>query len=66
LESIIAVDDTPSKYARSFGNLIVVNEFHGSREDAELPLLAKYLRMLLPEQNVRAIEKRSWRSKVES
>lgn len=64
LESIIAVDDTPSKYARSYGNLVTVSEFLGDPADAELPLLASYLRSLLPETNVRAIEKRNWRSWV--
>lgn len=65
LESIIAVDDTPSKYARSFGNLVTVREFVGSRDDTELRLLAKYLHTLLPVENVRAVEKRGWRTIVE-
>ena len=64
LDSIIAVDDTPSKYARSFGNLVTVREFIGDRSDVELPALALYLRSLLPATNVRAIEKRRWREQV--
>jgi RNA polymerase II subunit A small phosphatase-like protein len=64
LESIVAVDDTPSKYARSYGNLVTVREFVGDRVDGELPLLARYLRTLLAMPNVRTIEKRGWRDRV--
>lgn len=64
LESIIAVDDTPAKYARSYGNLVTVREFLGERDDAELPLLAQYLVQLADVPNVRAVEKRNWRGHV--
>jgi RNA polymerase II subunit A small phosphatase-like protein len=64
MDSIIAVDDTPGKYARSYGNLVVVREYLGAKEDDELLLLAKYLRSLASVPNVRAIEKRHWRSQV--
>ncbi|WP_140637443.1 HAD family hydrolase [Methylibium rhizosphaerae] len=66
LENIIAVDDTASKYARSYGNLVTVREFVGDPADAELPLLARYLRSLLHVDNVRSIEKRHWRQQVAS
>jgi carboxy-terminal domain RNA polymerase II polypeptide A small phosphatase len=64
LENIIAVDDTPSKYARSYGNLVTVREFVGDPTDAELPLLVRYLRSLLSVANVRTVEKRHWRVQV--
>jgi carboxy-terminal domain RNA polymerase II polypeptide A small phosphatase len=64
LESIIAVDDTPSKHVRNYGNLITVREFVGDRADAELPMLERYLQALLPSENVRSIEKRRWREQV--
>ena len=64
LESIVAVDDTPSKYARSFGNLVHVREFLGDRTDNELLLLLRYLETLRTVENVRAIEKRRWREQV--
>ena len=64
LEHIIAVDDTPSKYARSYGNLVTVREFVGDPSDAELVLLARYLQFLLAVENVRTVEKRNWRSLV--
>jgi RNA polymerase II subunit A small phosphatase-like protein len=64
LEAIVAVDDTPSKYARSHGNLVTVREFVGDRLDDELALLARYLRTLLPSPNVRTIETRGWRYRI--
>lgn len=61
LESIIAVDDTPAKYAANFGNLVTVREFLGDPADTELPLLSRYLDRLALVPNVRAVEKRGWR-----
>lgn len=61
LEEIIAADDTPSKYSRSYGNLVSVREFVGDPGDDELPLLARYLSSLATVPNVRTIEKRRWR-----
>lgn len=65
LESIIAVDDTPSKHARNYGNLIAVEEFTGAPDDRELPRLAAYLDTLRDVPNVRSIEKRRWRERIE-
>lgn len=65
LESIIAVDDTPSKYSRSYGNLVTVKEFVGDTADNELPLLLRYLDTLIPVANVRLLEKRRWRAHAE-
>jgi TFIIF-interacting CTD phosphatase-like protein len=64
LESVIAVDDTPEKYARSYGNLVAVREFLGDPGDAELPLLLAYLKSLSSVPNVRTVEKRGWREHV--
>ena len=66
LESIVAVDDTPSKYARSYGNLVTVGEFTGEPGDKELRFLAAYLQTLVPVDNVRIVEKRRWRDQVAS
>lgn len=63
LAAIIAVDDTPSKYARHYGNLVTVREFVGDPDDMELPQLAAYLRTLVPVANVRTVEKRGWRAR---
>jgi RNA polymerase II subunit A small phosphatase-like protein len=64
LESIIAVDDTPAKYARSFGNLVTVREFTGDEHDDELLLLMRYLDHLAGVPNVRTVEKRRWRQAI--
>ena len=64
LESIIAVDDTPAKYAANFGNLVTVREFLGEPGDAELPLLGHYLDHLAEVENVRRIDKRGWRDET--
>ena len=65
LEAVLAVDDTPSKHARNYGNLVTVREFNGEHDDAELPLLAAYLAGLAEVDNVRAIEKRGWRDRLQ-
>lgn len=61
LEQVIAVDDSPEKYARSYGNLVRVAPFLGDADDAELLRLERYLTVLKDVPNVRAVEKRWWR-----
>lgn len=62
-EKILYVDDSPEKLVRSYGNLVRVQRFEGDPSDDELPALARYLEELGPVPNVRAIEKRGWRSR---
>lgn len=62
LERVIAVDDTPEKHKRSYGNLVAVQPFEGDVDDCELKLLVPYLRSLRSSQNIRRVEKRFWRS----
>lgn len=64
MEHIIAVDDTPEKHKENYGNLVQISEYKGESDDAELPLLCEYLRGLAGESNIRAVEKRGWRSRV--
>lgn len=64
LERVIAVDDSPEKFSRHYGNLVCVRAYEGEAEDRELPLLLRYLERLGPVENVRTIEKRGWRSEV--
>jgi carboxy-terminal domain RNA polymerase II polypeptide A small phosphatase len=64
LESIIAVDDTPAKHARNFGNLVTVREFTGDEGDNELLLLMRYLDHLAEMPNIRTVEKRRWRDVI--
>lgn len=60
LEQTLAVDDTPRKHQRNYGNLIRIAPWIGDEGDRELERLMPYLLDLKPEPNVRAIEKRRW------
>lgn len=64
IESIIAVDDTPQKWERSYGNLVRVNPFEGDETDDELKYLLLYLDKLRYEENIRSVEKRFWRNRL--
>jgi TFIIF-interacting CTD phosphatase-like protein len=65
LNQIIVVDDTASKLERNYGNLVCVREFHGEPDDDELLLLEIYLETLIEEANLRGLEKRNWKARVE-
>jgi TFIIF-interacting CTD phosphatase-like protein len=65
LKQVIVVDDTPSKLERSYGNLVRVREFKGEQDDVELLFLEQYLETLNSEANLRAVEKRNWKIRVE-
>lgn len=64
LESIVAVDDTPQKWERSYGNLVRVNPFEGDETDDELKYLLLYLQQLRYAENIRSVEKRFWRNRL--
>jgi RNA polymerase II subunit A small phosphatase-like protein len=64
LERVLIVDDTLEKCVRNYGNAVHPRPYEGDASDAELPLLAAYLRTLKSELNVRSIEKRRWRDVV--
>ena len=63
LDAVIAIDDTPKKREKSYGNLVRVNPFEGNEADRELEHLLVYLDTLKNEENIRSIEKRGWRDK---
>jgi TFIIF-interacting CTD phosphatase-like protein len=65
LESIIAIDDTPKKWEKSYGNLLKVTPFDGDEDDLELKYLLIYLNTLKNTENIRTIEKRYWREQIE-
>jgi RNA polymerase II subunit A small phosphatase-like protein len=65
LKRVLIVDDTPAKVATNYGNAIYAKEFKGEKEDIELSILSKYLLYLKNEPNVRTIEKRDWRQKMQ-
>lgn len=61
LEKILIVDDSPEKSKSNFGNAVRIKEFKGESSDNELAALFDYLLTLKYVDNVRTIEKRSWR-----
>ena len=62
LDRVLMVDDTPQKLERNYGNAIYIRSFEGDRTDNELQRLAPYLLSLADCPDVRAVEKRGWRS----
>lgn len=62
--AILAVDDTPRKFERSYGNLVAIRSFEGDPSDRELSRLTTYLRTLGPLDDVRPVEKRGWASRT--
>lgn len=64
LDDIIGIDDTPSKYAKNYGNLVCVSEWTGDTDDHELVDLIQYLKQLLVTPNLRSVEKRGWRARL--
>jgi RNA polymerase II subunit A small phosphatase-like protein len=64
LGRVLAVDDSPRKLERNYGNAVYVRPYLGERDDNELELLACYLVSLPAVDNIRTLEKRGWRNKV--
>lgn len=62
--SILVVDDSPEKLARSYSNLIEIRPYLGAIYDTELKLLLEYLEELGPVDDVRPVEKRGWRDTI--
>jgi Dullard-like phosphatase family protein len=62
LEQVVMVDDTPTKLAKYYGNLLPVKPFEGKLSDDELQLLPRFLEKLVKVENVRKVEKRYWRN----
>lgn len=65
LEQIVVVDNTAEKWSRQYGNLVQVADFEGDQSDNELVDLRAYLTYLNGVEDVRSIEKRGWRLKME-
>jgi len=59
LAHVLVVDDTASKLARNYGNLVRVSPYTGEPDDV-LTHLAAFLTLLSKEPDVRRIEKRGW------
>ena len=57
--------DSPEKLARQYGNLVRIRPFLGDPDDEELKWLGLYLPELAGEENVRRVEKRDWRQRLQ-
>lgn len=64
-EHVLYVDDSPEKIQRSYSNLVPIRPFVGNLDDEELPLLLDYLHELGPLDNIRPVEKRWWRVRLD-
>lgn len=64
LTDIWIVDDTPEKSRTNYGNAITIKEFNGDKNDRELQYLLVYLLTSKHCDNVRDIDKRSWRETI--
>lgn len=64
LDTVIALDDSPEKLQRNYGNLLRITPFFGDVSDGELLQVMPYLDRLRRIQNIRTVEKRGWRRKT--
>ena len=64
LSRVLAVDDSPRKQERNYGNAVYIRPYGGDLGDNELELLACYLASLHSADDIRKLEKRGWRNKV--
>ncbi|MFH1050862.1 MAG: HAD family hydrolase [bacterium] len=64
LRKVIVIDNTLICHQKNYGNLIHVEDYEANPDDKELIYLMKYLELIKDEPNIRAIEKRGWRSQV--
>jgi TFIIF-interacting CTD phosphatase-like protein len=60
LDRVLALDDTPRAYQRSYGNLVRIRPFHGDAADAELLRVRPFLEQWFQAPSVRRIDKRGW------
>ena len=66
LSKILFIEDEPRKVERNYGNLITLTSFVGNPQDRELRDVLPYLAWIRTVENVRAVEKRHWRSFAKS
>ena len=64
LDKVLIVDDIAQTFNYNYGNGILVKKYLGE-DDIELFLLSKYLEVIYSEENLRIIDKRNWKSKID-
>lgn len=62
LSRTLFVDDSRRMLERNYGNLVLVSGFTGDPRDDELSLLSEYLAGVAGCADLRALEKRGWRT----
>ncbi len=62
LGRVLVIDDSPEKHSRNYGNLIRIRPYEGADSDSELRDLLPFLDWIRTCDDVRKIEKRTWRS----
>jgi TFIIF-interacting CTD phosphatase-like protein len=60
LDRVLAVDDSPEKHIRNYGNLLRVEPWFGELGDEHLAHLAEYVSWIAEHNDVRRIDKRGW------
>ena len=60
LDRVLAIDDTPALYRRSYGNLVRIRPFHGDTADEELLRVRPFLEQWFQAPSVRRIDKHGW------
>jgi TFIIF-interacting CTD phosphatase-like protein len=60
LDRVLALDDTPRAYRRSYGNLVRIRPFLGEPDDQELLRVQPFLAEWFQAASVRKIDKRGW------
>jgi carboxy-terminal domain RNA polymerase II polypeptide A small phosphatase len=61
LDRVVAIDDSPEKHQRTYGNLLRVQPWSGDQDDSELDDVRLYLRWLNRQPSIKKVEKRGWR-----
>jgi TFIIF-interacting CTD phosphatase-like protein len=62
LERVLMIDDSPEKLSRHYGNHLGLRPFEGDPQDRELLAVLPYLEWIRSQEDMRRIEKRSWRN----
>ena len=63
LERVVMIDDSPEKLERNYGNHLRIAPFEGDPDDRELLAVLPFLGWLKQQPDLRAIEKRNWRTR---
>jgi TFIIF-interacting CTD phosphatase-like protein len=61
LARVVMLDDSPEKLERHYGNHLPIAPFMGNPEDTQLRDILPFLNHLRGVENMRTVEKRSWR-----